>query len=394
MPQSAKLTARFVQTVSEPGKYYDQHGLFLRVLPAGSKQWVQRVTINGKRKELGLGSASLVSLSEARDKAFENRRSARSGGDPLQAKREAQAVMTFEEAAREVHRIHLPTWRNKKHAAQFISTLETYAFPKMGGLNVSKVTTADVLAVLTPIWTEKPETASRVKQLIGTVMKWAIAQGWRQDDPAANIAQALPKRDKRVVHRTALPYDQVGDLLHSLDASQAALSTKLALELLILTAVRSIEARGARWEEFDLSSSDGAVWLVPDERTKMKRPHRVPLSDRATAIIEQAKALTDDSGLVFPGTKYGQPLSDNTLLKLVRELGYPVDVHGFRTSFKTWAQECTSHPREVSEAALAHVIKDKSEAAYARSDLLQKRRELMDDWALFVRGVVQDKAPE
>ena len=190
-PEKA-LTAKGIENLRDPGKYFDGHGLFLRVQPNGQRQWVQRITIRGKRSELGLGNPALVSLADARALALANRKLAVSGGDPIKAKAEAKAVLTFEEAARKVHALHLPTWRNAKHGAQFLSTLETYAFPRLGKVKVGQVTTSDVLAVLSPIWTAKPETAARVRQRIGTVMKWAVAQGWRQDNPAESIAQALP----------------------------------------------------------------------------------------------------------------------------------------------------------------------------------------------------------
>jgi integrase len=381
-----QLTAKQVEGALEPGKYFDGHGLFLRVQPNGQRQWVQRITVRGKRCEIGLGNPALVSLYEARELALHNRRLAVSGGDPIQAKREAKAVLTFEEAARKVHELHKPTWRNPKHAAQFLSTLETYTFPRIGMLKVGQVNTSDVLAVLTPIWTEKPETAARVKQRIGMVMKWAIAQGWRQDNPAENITQALPKHDKNLKsHRKALGYFEVPACLEAVQASGAGLSTKLAMEFLVLTASRSGEVRGAAWAEIDLgtsaTSATSATWTIPASRMKAKREHRVPLSKRAVEILTAAKALGDGTGLVFPGTKAGKALSDMTLSKLVKELGFDADVHGFRTSFRTWAQERTNFPREVAEAALAHTIKDKAEAAYARSDMFEKRRKMMEAWA-------------
>lgn len=376
-----KLSAAFVRTANAPGKYFDGHGLFLKVDESGARRWVQRIVIRGKRTELGLGSASLVSLAEARQIALENRKAAREGKDPLQARREEQAALTFEEAARKVHVLHLPTWRNAKHGAQFISTLETYAFPRIGKIKVADVTTADVLAVLTPIWLTKAETARRVRQRIGTVMKWAVAQGWRQDNPADAIAQALPKQDRTQKHRKSLPYDEVAPCIDTVHASKAGQATKLCFELLVLCATRSGEARLARWDEINL---DKAEWTIPGERMKAKKPHRIPLSSRAVDVLRKAKELNDGSGMVFPGTKAGKPLSDMTLSKLVRELGYDVDIHGFRTSFKTWCQERTNTPREVSEMALAHTIRDKSEAAYARSDLFEKRRKLMERWASFL----------
>lgn len=380
-PEKA-LSAAFVRTVSEPGKYFDGHGLFLRVEPGGSKRWVQRISIRGKRREIGLGSVSLVPLQKAREEALENRRLARAGGDPLRAKQEGRAILTFEEAARKVHEMHRPSWRNAKHAAQFISTLETYTFPRIGGVRVSEITTGDVLAVLMPIWLEKPETARRVRQRIGTVMKWAVAQGWRQDNPAESVSSALPRQDKSQAHRKALPYADLPEFMDALRKTKANELTKLALEFIILTASRSGEVRLARWEEIDLKRAE---WNIPAERMKAKKAHRVPLSARAMEILKAAQALSNKAGstsdLVFPGTKPGRPLSDMTLTKLVKAMGYDVHVHGFRSTFKVWAQERTTYPREVSEAALAHSIKDKAEAAYARSDLFDRRRMLMRTWA-------------
>ena len=377
------LTAQFVRTVKEPGKYFDGHGLYLRVEANGSRFWVQRITIRGKRCELGLGSPALVSLAEARGKAIDNRKLARDGGDPLQAKRDARETLTFAEAARRVHEIHKPTWRNAKHAAQFISTLETYAFPRMGKLKVSDVSAADVLAVLTPIWTEKNETARRVRQRIGTVLKWAIAQGWRTDNPAQDIQQALAKVTPSKTQRKAMPYANVAACLETVKASDATGATKQAIEFLVLTAARSGEVREARWEEINL---DAAIWEIPAQRMKAKRPHRVPLSQRAVEILRDAAGHGESTGFVFPGTKPGKPLSDATLRKLIRELGFDVDIHGFRTSFRTWAQERTNYPREVAEAAMAHTLGDKAEQAYARSDLFDKRRKMMEAWASYIAG--------
>lgn len=387
------LTTAFVRSVSEPGRYGDSLGLFLIVSPKGSKRWGQRLTIRGKRVDLGLGSAAAVSLKEAREKAAENFRLARNGEDPLRVKKEAQAVMTFGEAARMVHAMHLPTWRNEKHGKDFISSLERVAFPKLFNIPLQNISTADVLEVLSPIWTQKPETARRVRQRISTVMKWAIAKGWRQDNPAANLESALPKLPRTKQHRLSLPYEDVSTFLQALAACGAGPSTKLALEFLILTAARSGEARGARWEEIDM---DAKIWEIPASRMKMKRPHRVPLSARALEILAEADALRsfyfpgadpDDSQLIFPGLRPGKPLSDMTLSKLVRELGFPVHVHGFRTSFRTWAQERTTIAHEVAEAALAHTVGNSVTQAYARSDLFEKRRELMERWAAYLRPV-------
>lgn len=373
-----QLSSAFVRNISEPGKYGDGNGLALVVSENGKKRWVQRLTIRGKRCDLGLGSHSMVSLAEAREVAAQNAKEARAGGDPKAARDAARAVLSFEDAAREVHRLHSPTWRNAKHRRDFIASLEAYAFPRLGAVRVSEVTAADVLAVLTPIWTQKPETARRVRQRIGTILKWAVAQGWRQDNPADAITTALPKVTARPVHRKALPYEQVGRCIEAFQQSGAMPSTKLALEFLILTAARSGEVREATWDEIDLGAK---VWIIPAERMKAKRPHRVPLSARAIEILEAAQDLRQAGDYLFPGAKGARPLSDMTLSKTVKALGYPVDVHGFRTSFRTWAQERTSFPREVAEASLAHMIGDAVEQAYARSDVFEKRRRMMESWA-------------
>lgn len=378
-----RLTAAQVRTITEPGFYADGNGLYLKVDGNGAKRWVQRIVINGKRRDLGLGSATLTSLAEAREKALEHRKSARAGGDPIAAKRLLEAVLTFKEAAEHVHELNKPTWRNDKHGKQWIKTLEEYAFPYIGDKKVSTITASDVLTALTPIWNSRPETARRVKQRIGTVMKWAMAKGWRTDNPADAIGQALPKHDRsKVQHRKALPYDQVASAVATVQGSDAGAATKLAFEFLVHTATRSVETREATWNEFDLTKK---VWTIPAARMKAKKVHRVPLSDRALAILAEAKATNaGETALVFPGSRGDKPLSDMTLSKLVKELGILAVPHGFRSSFRDWAGESTTHSREVIEFALAHVIKDKAEAAYARSDLFEKRRKLMQDWSDFL----------
>ena len=387
--RSNKLTYVFTKSIGEPGKYHDGGGLglYLRVDPGGAKFWVQRITVNGKRRELGLGSPPVITLANVRETALENKRMVRAGKDPLQAKRQARVIPTFEEATYKVYELNKPTWNNAKHAAQFTSTLQTYAFPKIGQLKISDITTGDVMAVLTPFWTVKPETARRVRQRIGTVMKWAVAQGYRDYDPAQNVIEALPKQNKVQNHRKALHYSEVAGCINAIKRSKAGDATKHALEFLILTASRSGEIRNARWDEISVSislSSPLPVWSVPADRMKAKRLHTIPLSTRAIAILGEAEALSDGSGLVFPGTSQGKALSDMTLSKLVKELGFDADVHGFRTSFKTWAQEKTDFANKVSEMALAHTIKNKAEAAYARSDLIEKRKEMMEQWAEYL----------
>lgn len=241
-----RLTALTVRNASKPGLYGDGNGLYLKVDAGGAKRWIQRVVINRKRKDIGLGSITLRSLSEARELALENRKCARNGGDPLAAKRLKESILTFEEAAKEVHSLNRPTWRNAKHADQWINTLETFAFPYIGRKRIDTVTGEDILAVLTPIWNAQPETARRVKQRIGSIMKWAMAKGWRIDNPAEAMSMALPKHDRsKIQHRKALPYTDVSNAIRKVWASDAGAITKLAFEFLVLTAARSGEVREA-----------------------------------------------------------------------------------------------------------------------------------------------------
>jgi integrase len=371
------LTAAKVKQTTEPGKYYDENGLYLRIKPTGAKTWAQKIVIGGKQRELGLGPAALVTLAEARELAWANRKVAREGRDPIAERRRDSAVPTFDEGVQRVYALHEPSWRNKKHAAQFRSTLEQYVSPVCGKKKVSEVTSQDVMNALTPIWLVKAETARRVKQRIGTVMKWAIAQGYRQDDPSNAIERAMPKVARAVKQRKSIHYDEVASCLLVVQGSQASASTKLAIEFLILTAARSGEVRLAAWSEIDL---ERALWTIPAERMKGKVEHVVPLSGRAVALLTAARTL-GDGDLIFPGTKPGRPMSDMTMSKLIKELGFEADVHGFRTSFRVWVQERTNASFEVAEKALAHKTRNKVVAAYARSDLMEKRRELMQHWA-------------
>ncbi len=379
------LSAAFVRTVTEPGRYGDGrggHGLALLVTPSGARCWVQRLVIHGKRRELGLGGYPMVTLSEARSKAFENRKLARAGGDPLARKRRA-AVPTFAEAAEQVYAVHRPGWRNDKHAATWMASLRDYAYPRLGNRPVSDITTQDVMAVLLPVWHIKHETARRVRQRISTVMKWAIAEGHRADNPAGEVLTAvLPRKGNGVRHHRALPHKEVAGAIAAVRGSGAGMSTRLAFEFLVLTAARSGEVRFATWAEIDL---DACEWCIPGERMKTEREHRVPLCDRAVEVLEEARALQDRTGLVFPGARR-RPLSDKALSSLMHELGIDAVPHGFRSSFREWAAECTNIPREVCEEALAHVNPNRVEAAYQRSDLFDKRRKLMDAWATYLEN--------
>jgi integrase len=375
-----KLTAKFVENVGKAGKYYDQHGLFLHVRPSGAKKWLQRYTFQGRRREIGLGSAKIVPVATARRNAHQNLVLVSEGIDPIEDKKQDSIIPKFEVAARKVYEDNRPTWRNAKHAAQFITTLETYAFPVIGNMSVKEINSSHILRILSPIWVTKAETAKRVRQRLSTVFKYCVAQQWRTDDPA-NIAivEALPNPKRKVQHRKSISYNDVATFIETVSKSSAGLSTKLGLEFLILTATRSGEVRNARWDEVN-----GSLWTIPAERMKAGVAHRIPLPSRCMKILEEAKSISQGSDFIFEGTKPNKPLSENTFNKLMKELGLEVHAHGFRTSFRTWTQEKTNYPREIAEAALAHSLRDKAEAAYARSDLLEKRAEMMEAWAQFI----------
>ena len=384
MKRPAILNARFCETINRPGRYGDGHGghgLILRVhrMDNGrlSKTWIQRVRIHGRPTHISLGSYPILALSEARAKALENKRLIMDGRDPRSG-----GIPSFEEAAQKVIAIHAEGWKDGgKSAAQWHASLRDYAMPKLGRKRVNEIATADVMSVLLPHWHTKHETMRRVRQRIRAVMRWSIAQGYRMDDPAGEqLSAALPKNGNPRTHHKALPYSQVADAIARVQSSGAFPSTTLALEFLILTATRSSEVRGARWNEVDL---DARTWTIPGERMKAKRPHRIPLTRRALEVLSEARAF--GSGLVFPNTK-GKAMSDSTMSKLLREIGVGCVPHGFRSSFRQWAAERTNVPREVAEEALAHINRDKVEAAYQRSDLFEKRRKLMDSWASYLQA--------
>ena len=379
---SKALTAVAIRALSSPGRYADGNGLYVVVDPSGAKRWVLRTVIIGKRCDIGLGGISLVTLAEARELTAQMRKSARSGGDPLAERRKAVIeIPTFEEAAKKVHAEHSGSWKNPKHAAQWINTLTEYAFPIFGNKRVDGVDTNDVKAALLAIWQDKPETAKRVRQRIKMVFDWCKALGFRPgDNPCDGLTKVLPKQTIRAEHHAALAYADVPAFIRLLRKSDASESARLAFELLILTATRTNEILAAQWGEFDL---EAALWTIPASRMKAKREHRVPLSPRSVEILKKAKKLSTENQFVFPGIKPKKPLSNMTFLMAVRRLGKDITVHGFRSSFRDWAAECTNFPSDVCEAALAHAIKNKAEAAYNRTDLFNKRADLMAAWAVF-----------
>lgn len=377
------LTAAFVkQKDLAAGKYYDKFGLYLRVKPTGAKTWAQKITINGKQRELGLGSALLVPLSDARALAFDYLRAAKEGRDPIAERKRISGIPTFSDAVERVHELHRANWSSAKHAAQFRSTLSTYACKYFGDKKICDVTSGDIYNALEPIWVKKPETARRVRQRIGRVMKWAISQNYITNDPSNAIEEAFPKVAKAVQHRKALPYDQVSACIDAVRKSKASDATKLAVEFLILTGLRSKEVRFTVWSEIDIANK---LFIIPVDRMKTKSEHVVPLSSRAVEILAQARHLGGQE-LVFPSPKTGRAISDMTMSKLIKELGFDADIHGFRTSFRVWTQERTNVSFEVAEKSLAHKVGNKVTAAYARSNLLEKRRGLMQRWSDFLQN--------
>ena len=371
-----RLTAARVRALDTPGKYYDQHGLILRVAPGGSKQWVWRGTIRGRRRDLGLGAVAYTTLAEARDIAYEYRKMARAGGDPVALRRNL-STPTFAEAFERVIETHRGGWKEGgKSEENWRSSLQRFAGPLIGSMPVDEITTADLLRVLLPIWHEKRETARKVKTRIGVVMRWAIGEGHRSDDPAGPaLTAALPRHHSiPTKHLSSLPYKEVAAALAKLDSAERMWRPTVAcLWFVAATVVRSGEARLATWEEIDLVTK---TWTVPGGRTKTGREHTVPLSPVAVAALEETRNYHNGSGLVFPSAT-GRTLSNGSLSRFTRDEGFTP--HGLRASFRTWCAE-SGVVREVAEAALAHspgVI----ERAYQRSDLLAARREVMNAWA-------------
>lgn len=387
-PQN-RLTVRKVETAAGPARIADGNGLFLEVDANGARRWVLRVVANGRRRDLGLGGVSYVSLKEARDEARRLRAVARAGGDPKEARDAAKSdAPTFEEAAREVFRTQIrPVAKPGRHVEDWLRTLERHAFPIIGTMKVNLIGSGDVLRVLSPIWTETPETARRVRQRMSAVLDWARAAGHRSGaNPVQEVkpGAGLAKVKRKPKHFAALPYAELPALwprLLEVDGMGGA-----ALRFAILTAARSGEVRGATWDEID---EEAKVWSIPEERMKAGEPHRIPLSDAALAEIERVKPLANvrGGGLIFP-SRMGTPVSDMTLSAVLKRLEVPFTVHGFRSSFRDWAEEVARTRRAVSEAALAHQIENKVEKAYRRGDLLKERTPLMDRWAQFVTGAV------
>lgn len=383
-----RLTAIKVAKLKKRGRYGDGGGLWLQVSEAGTKAWLFRYKRGGRARQMGLGPIHTISLAEARAKAQEARKLLLEGKDPIDEKRAVAAsfrartagVVTFRECAERYIAAHADSWKHAAHRRQWPQTLADYVYPKFGDLSVAVIDVGLVLKALEPIWKIKPETAARVRMRIETVLNWATARGYRTgDNPArwnGNLKELLPprKRVQTVKHHPALPYVEIGAFMTALRERTG--SAARALEFAILTACRTGEAIGARWEEIDLKN---ALWTIPGERMKAGRPHRVPLSKRAMKILG---SLPRDGEYVFIGARSGAPLSNMAMLNQLDRMGRKdITVHGFRSTFNDWAAERTAYPREVVEMALAHVVGDKTEAAYRRGDLFDKRRRLAEDWS-------------
>jgi integrase len=388
---SKRLTALAINALAKVGNYPDGDNLYLRVRHDGSKSWAFRYKLGGKQHWMSLGPLRDVTLAEAREAARKLRNDLREGISPLEQRRERQALATnaegrtFDAVAKLYIDAHKAGWKNEKHAAQWSSTLKTYATPVIGNMSVGSIGLDEVLRILRPIWKEKPETASRLRGRIEAVLDYAGVHGWRKGDNPARwtgfLDQVLPAKSKvrAVEHHAALPWADLPPVWEKL--AVAGGTSALCLRFLILTATRSGEARGARWNEIDL---DAKTWTIPAARMKAKQEHRVPLSDAAVAILETMKPLqSKPDGLVFPGGVKSKPLSDVALAKALAAVAEGYTVHGMRSTFRDWCAESTNFPREICEQALAHSTGNASELAYKCTDHLAQRRKLMDAWARY-----------
>ena len=380
-----------IKKLSKPGAYPDGDGLYLQIRSSGAKDWFYRYQLGDKGKKKGLGPYPTISLEKAREDAHECRILRKNGIDPIehQKAKESQKALaesksiTFKDCALAYIEAHKRGWKNKKHLSQWENTLSTYTYPVIGKIAVQDVDIDLIMKILEPIWFEKTETASRVRQRIENVLDWATVRKYRQgDNPAlwrGRLDKLLPQRNKvqKPKHFAAMDYRELP--LYFKSIRQKDTLTSKALAFTILTVTRTSEARGATRKEIDDKAKS---WIIPENRMKTEREHRIPLSVEALKILQEMepfKRHTDD--LIFPGLAQAKPISDASLLKLVKQTHPTLTVHGFRSSFRDWCAEQTNYPREVAEAALAHVIKDKTEAAYQRGDMFEKRRKLMDSWA-------------
>ncbi len=392
MPLTVKQVEKLIREAA-PGAKADENGLYLKITPERNASWQFRYQINGKRRGMGLGACSQVTLKEAREKRDELRLKVKQGIDPLEEKAENSLaelaqVLTFKDLALEYIESHRSGWRNVKHGQQWLNTLTTYAFPTIGDKQIANINTADVLAILSPIWQEIPETASRVRNRIELVIDAGRAKGLSTaPNPAAwrgHLDKLLAKRSKLSKgHHAAMDYKELPAFFGHLNADRDSLSS-IALQLTILTATRTSEVLKATWEEFELEKD---LWTIPAKRMKAADPHRIPLSGAVVRLLDR---LPTRAGYLFPGARVGRPLSNMAMAMVLRKMGHPdLTVHGFRSTFRDWAAEETHYPNIVAEQALAHTVGNAVEAAYRRGDLLEKRRAMMSDWATYCTGEQQ-----
>ena len=380
-----KLTVKRVRELMLPGRYGDGDGLYLHIRSGGSRQWILRTSVQKRRRDIGLGSLSTVTLAEARDKAHNLRKLAKEGGDPTGNRNAKRGVPTFSTAAQLVWEQNRLSWKNPKHAQQWINSLREYAYPVIGEMPVDEIDSSHILRVLTPIWLEKPETARRLKQRMKTVFDWSKAAGYRdQGNPLEGVTDALPKQTVKVRHHKALPWAKLPKFMSELRC-RSAISAR-ALQFIVFTAARSGEAREATWSEIDF---EVALWTVPAGRMKMRREHRVPLSPPAIDLLRQCIGLGNE--IIFPSNNPDKPMSDMVFAALYKRMGYSgLTTHGFRSTFRDWCSEEAQASREIAEAALAHQTGNATERAYARSDLLGRRRTLMRQWSQFITSAGVD----
>ena len=389
--KSNTLTAAQVRNLKTAGMYADGNGLTLRIKPNGAKSWVQRLTIDGRRANAGLGSYPVVSLADARATAIENLRVIAQGGNPIQAKQQAKAerrskaaIPCFADVAAQVIELRRPTL-TPKHIKEWETTLQRFAFPYIGRKRIDTITSADVMECLAPIWNEKATTARRVRNRIEAVLDYAVAQGHREFNPAGKaIAKALPNNSKQQEHHEAIPYAELSGVLAEIRESSTTPIMRLAFELLVLCASRSNEVRGALWNEVNWECQ---TWTVPADRMKMRKEHRVPLSDRAMEVLREAWEISSEGGpdgLIFPSPRDKKPMTTATMARVLKENGIGGTIHGNRSAFRDWAIERTNVSWAVGESALAHRLGGSVETAYARTDLFEQRRELMQQWSDFL----------
>ncbi len=376
-----KLSAvKLKSLLAKPGRHGDGDGLYFRVTKNRTASWIQRIVVYGHRRDLGLGPYPQVGLAEARSKNTKNREIAAHGGNPATAK-SASSLPTFEQAAKQFLEANSPTWKTTRYAKGWMSQMTTYVLPAIGHIPIDKVSQSDVLDILNPIWTTKPETARKVKQHLTAIFGVATARAWRPDNPAGYVIDGgLPQARRTVTNHRALPFDKVANALATIDKSNAYPASKLCFRFLVLTAARSGEARAAAWTEVLHREKE---WRIPPQRMKTGKQHRVPLSQAAMDVLTQAAEIRDNTGLVFPSFG-GKVLSDSTLSKLLRENSIDAVPHGFRSSFRDWASDETNASLECKELALSHAIGSTTQKAYAHSDYFEQRRPLMDAWAEYL----------